>query len=170
MSQIGQFGGGGGGGNNPNLPAFFAYQTGNTGVVTGDGTIYTMGTDAAGAFTIVKDQANNLTGAGGSTALTMTAHTGGLYYFVFAFEFSNLAIPTISWTTSIVTTQFTYNQNTAYPMDNSGGGGIFSALAPMNIGDTAIFQTSTNVGGAFTTSITGFLSGPYTYIAGWKVA
>ena len=144
-------------------PAFLYYLASNTAAnVTGDGTQYTLGTDA---LTKVYDQSSNMTTGG-----TFTAPVTGLYQFNLTIQMYGMVAQTQNQI-RIITTARTYigGQESA----TIGVGGVltqsFSVLADMTAADTATF-IALSAGSTKTVGIGGSGSPYLTFISGIQLA
>lgn len=154
--------------------AFHAIQGSGAANVTGDGTLYNLGTSAT--LTEIYDYGSNFYGGSGSgTKALFTAPQTGLYLFICTVLVTNLPAAATPPTTrvdpiNIVTSNRTYsliNPVTSYTNDLARQTITFSAIADMDSSDTAYFQygLQTSVGtktvgiGATYTTISGYLIG-----------
>lgn len=154
--------------------AFHAVQGVSASNVTGDGTLYNLGTSAT--LTEVYDYGSDFYGGSGSgTKALFTAPQTGLYLFICTVLVVNLpSAPTPPTTRvdpiNIVTSNRTYsliNPVTSYTNDLARQTITFTAIADMDASDTAYFQyglqtsvgtKTVGVGGTYTT-VSGYLIG-----------
>lgn len=152
------------------LPSFFAYQTISVANVTGDGTIYELGTQSC--FTEVFDTGNNFyPGDGAGARCVFTAPETGKYYFTAEVLVSGLVPPAPPAPTGcgdpllVITTKRTYQLiNPVLGMSNYQSV-LYSCLADMDLGDTArfsygaitIYGTRTLGISSYNTRLSGFL-------------
>lgn len=154
--------------------AFHAIQNSTAPNVTGDGTLYNLGTNAA--LTEIYDYTGSFYGGSGAGAKALfTAPKTGLYQFIVTVLATNLTPPTPPPTPTrtrrdpinIVTTNRTYsliNPVMSYTNDDGLQTVTFTTIADMTLGHTAYFQfgLQTSVGtktigiGATYTTVSGF--------------
>lgn len=139
----------------PFQPSFLVSLTTASAAVTGDGTVYTFGTQGGGATTNFFDQNTNLSLPAG--VVTFTAPVTGKYWFHSEIQLGGIAAHT-SAALNIVTTSRTFFGNTFNPgaVKNAGNitGVYCTAYADMTAGQTAIVQVGVS-GGALTITANG---------------
>lgn len=139
-------------------PAFFAYFDNSIANVTGDGTLFVVGTGGV-VYNEVFDQGSNFVTTG-----TFTAPKTGRYRFTAATLLQQISagmLPQVS----ITTTALTYTFGFISVPSTSNQPMSISVLASMTAGDTATFDVRVN-GGTKTVDIYGAASDPRTYFCG----
>jgi len=156
-------------GNQRTMPlqcAFSATLNSNDSNVTGDGTVYVIGTNVA--WTKRFDQGTNF-----NTNGTFTAPVTGRYFFTVQCRFTNLTAAHVKGELEFQTTAVTYFNNTCNPGAMRETPGITNGLGlgncyftDMTAGDTAKFSISVN-GSTKTVGLLG--AGGATYFSGFLV-
>lgn len=144
----------------PLQPAFLTVNASTLTDKTGDGTSYTLGTDA---LTEIFDQGNNITTGG-----TFTAPVTGRYDFTLGVLISGASAGTSSLDIRIITSNRTYLTQSCGALINNGGGNaglLQTVLSDMDAADTATFALVAS-GGTKTADIYGSTSVVGTYISG----
>jgi hypothetical protein len=121
-------------GSNSSLPAFLAILESNDNNVTGDGALYTMGTNVA--LTKIYDQTSSF-----NTNGTFTAPVTGKY-FLHTQLIIGSCTTAFTFSTYIVTSSRTYQTQFERTASSHNGFGNNSIVALMTAGDTAIVQVS----------------------------
>lgn len=140
----------------PLQPAFLAYLGSNDTNVTGNNTLYTLGTNVA--LTEVYDQNGDF-----NTNGTFTAPVTGRYFLYFNCRLDDATSTANDWSIYIVTSNRTYQSRNNF----SGNGFTFnlSAVADMDASDTAVFKVQCAGVGADSMGIISSL----TYVCGYLV-
>ena len=151
--------------------AFHAVQVPNATNLTGDGTMYNLGSSSI--LTEIYDYGNNFyPGNGTGTKALFTAPQTGLYFFIVTVLVTNLPVASTTRVDPIyiVTSNRTYaliNPVMSYTNDLARQTVTFSAIADMDASDTAYFQyglttmvgtKTVGIGGTYTT-VSGYLIG-----------
>jgi hypothetical protein len=148
------------------LSSFSAYLASTQNNVTGDGTIYTLGTGAT--LTILDNTGSNFTTSG-----VYTAPATGLYFLSVTCRIDGLTVSNTQSRLDIVTTGRTFLGNTIGSGARTAANAIQMQncqLVQMNATDTATFQVSAN-GSTLTVDVAGTGgSGELTYMCGFRVA
>lgn len=132
---------------NANQPAFLVNLASTDTNVTGNNTLYTVGTNTA--YTEIYDQAGNFSGT------TFTAPVTGKYYLSATATFTGIGTAT-SFELAIATSNRSYfviQSGIASPTGNYSL--TRSVLADMDVGDTATMQVRVNGAGADTVDLLG---------------
>ena len=138
-------------------PAFLAYLATSANNKTGNGTVYTLGSDS---LTIVYDQNSDFTVGG-----VFTAPVTGKYEIHVVIEVTQAAGAN-NYTLNIITSNRTYSSSADANVNTSGFSQYkLSTLADMDALDTATFNILVNGVGADTTDIYGS-STLFTYVCG----
>ena len=151
--------------------AFHAIQSSDVNNVTGDGTLYNLGT--LKVFTEIYDRGSNFYPGNGTTLKALfTAPQTGLYLFIVTVLVTGLPVASTTRVDpiNIVTSNRTYsliNPVMSYTNDLARQTVTFTAIADMDTSDTAYFQyglttavgtKTVGIGGTYTT-ISGYLIG-----------
>lgn len=152
--------------NLPLQPAFLGIIQSNDTNVTGDGTVYTLGTNVA--FTEVFDQGTNF-----NTNGTFTAPVTGRYFLHMHIKMGGLGIAMTSAIVRIVTNSANYTGNTINPgvaMDVGSELGLqVTTIANMTAGHTATFVVQIS-GSTATADVIGSGTDAFSYVCGYLVA
>lgn len=123
-------------------PSFSAIGAGAA-TVTGDGTVYTIGSTGT-AWTEVYDRGGNFNTNGTFTAPTTNGQTN-IYHFVASIGLTGINATNTGVVPQIVTSNRSYTGFTIAPFPVSVGGALvlnFSCYADMEVGDTAVLQVA----------------------------
>jgi hypothetical protein len=142
----------------PLQPAFLTCLAANTGVVTGDATVYTIAWD-----TEIFDQNSDISGS------TFTAPVTGRYRFELSVLWSGIASAHTVGNMSISTSNRGYLTNQCNPFATAGGtqgSNVISVLADMDAADTCFTTTAVSNGTKVITVSSGGSGDPRSYFSG----
>lgn len=150
----------------PLQPCFQCYLAADDNNVTGNGAVYTIGTNTA--FTNVFNQGSHLTSL---SPVTFTAPVTGKYLFSICISYRGVTAATANlFSVRIVTSNATYRKDESYMSKTSTFMGVpFEQIVDMDALDTCTFQTAISGQVADDADLDGS-STRFTYISGALVA
>lgn len=148
----------------PLNPCFYAFLATDETNVTGDGTIFTVGTNTA--FTEVFDQGSNLT----LNPVTFTAPVVGRYLICFNLSVTDATVAVDRFDSAIVTSNRNHTIINAYNPASDTFGMNQSVVLDMDASDTATFTVRVAGEAADTVDVFGDATGGGTSVSGCLVS